>query len=70
VILLAKIRMTETRLGSPNGIEVKTYVEGTVLSVPTDIPVSLAEVFLREKWAEKFKIAPEEKKISGPVEEK
>jgi hypothetical protein len=52
--------MTKTMQGSPDGIQVNTYETGKVY----DLPSSLAEVFLREGWAQEDKAkdrAPEVK---------
>lgn len=48
------IRMLITQRGSPDGVTVNTYAQGEQYAVPD----SLAEVFVRENWAEELKIAP------------
>jgi hypothetical protein len=42
-----KIKMLETRLGSPNGVLVLPYTEGEEY----ELPDSLGRVFLTEGWA-------------------
>lgn len=46
-----KIRMLQTQKGSPDGIQVNEYEQGKKY----DLPESLAEVFLDNKWAEQDK---------------
>ena len=48
-----RIRMTETRLGSPDGRFVHEYVAGETYDGATTPPMSddLAAVFVREGWA-------------------
>lgn len=65
---MIKVKMTETRLGSPDGIQVNTYESGRVYDLPTD----LAEVFLRERWADEVRAgSPDDDKKptdgSGPL---
>lgn len=55
------IKMTETQKGSPNGREVHTYQKGEVY----EIEESLAEVFLKNGWAQNF-----DKQIPNKVEMK
>lgn len=43
---MVKIRMKENRIGSPNGIAVCCYNKDQVYIVGTDIPSSLANVFV------------------------
>lgn len=43
-----KIRMRETREGSPDGVCVLVYCKGETY----DVPEELAETFIREGWAE------------------
>ena len=50
-----KIIMLETREGAPRGFETFMYVEGSVYSVPQQISMDLAKVFIRQKWARKQK---------------
>ena len=45
-----KVRMIQTKKGSPDGIRVIEYQKGEIY----DLPASLAEVFLREGWAKKI----------------
>ena len=42
-----KVRMNSTRRGSPDGIAVHEYYKGESY----DLPESLAQVFVEEKWA-------------------
>jgi hypothetical protein len=46
-----KIKMLETKQAAPDGFTIATYTEGEVY----DLPQSLAEAFIREKWAVKAK---------------
>jgi hypothetical protein len=65
------VKMLETKLGSPDGIQVNEYKKGEEY----DLPSSLAQVFLDEGWAEEVKESkkpgPEQNKVdSGPNENK
>ena len=57
-----KVRMLETRLGSPDGIQVNEYKAGEKY----DMPESLAKGFLKNGWAEEDRTldVPEETKKS------
>ena len=57
---MRRIRMIQTRYGSPDGIQVLQYQAGQVYSVPDD----LANVFLSQGWAE------EDKTLEGIMETK
>ncbi|MGQ9619334.1 MAG: AAA family ATPase, partial [Candidatus Aminicenantia bacterium] len=46
-----RVKMLTTQRGSPDGIRVYEYKEGELY----DLPFSLAEVFLKTKWAEEVK---------------
>jgi hypothetical protein len=59
-----KIKMKETKPGSPDGIQVISYKAGEVY----DIPVALAKAFVNEKWAEPW--PPVKKPADEPVEAK
>jgi len=41
-----KIKMLETRTGSPDGVSVRTYVKGEQYELPDE----LARVFVHEGW--------------------
>jgi hypothetical protein len=64
------VNMLETKLGSPDGIQVNEYKKGEEYNLPS----SLARVFLDEKWAKEVKETkkpgPDETKVDGPSEEK
>jgi len=55
-----RIRMIQTRHGSPDGIQVFQYQAGQVYTVPDD----LANIFLSQGWAE------EDKTLDGLMETK
>ncbi len=57
---MRRIRMIQTRYGSPDGIQVLQYQAGQIYSVPDD----LANVFLSQGWAE------EDKTLEGIMETK
>lgn len=57
---MRKIRMIRTTKGSPDGVQVFQYVAGQVYLVPPD----LADLFVREGWAE------EDKTLDGIIETK
>lgn len=57
---MRRIRMVQTRYGSPDGIQVLQYQAGQVYSIPD----SLANIFLSEGWAE------EDKTLEGMMETK
>lgn len=57
---MKRIRMIQTRFGSPDGIQVFQYQAGQVYTVPD----SLADVFLAQGWAE------EDKTLDGRMETK
>ena len=42
-----KIKMLETRMGSPDGVSVLSYIEADQY----DLPDGLAQVFIAEGWA-------------------
>lgn len=76
-----RLRMKETRHGSPDGRAVHAYQAGEVYDADTTPPLSddLASVFLREGWAEEVSetdTAPETpaakraRKVTGPTETK
>jgi hypothetical protein len=48
---MKRIRMIQTRFGSPDGIQVFQYRAGQVYSIPDD----LANIFLAQGWAEEDK---------------
>ena len=52
-----KLKMLETRQGSPDGVTVLTYKKGEIV----DVPAELAHVFLSESWAR----WPDKKKVTG-----
>ena len=61
--------MRETHRGSPDGLSVYTYEANTEY----DLPVDLAAVFIRERWAEEIDELPlpkYEKKIVKPNRKK
>jgi hypothetical protein len=58
-----KLKMLETRQGSPDGISVATYEEGQTYDIPKD----LAGVFIREDWAEPLKKKEADPAASGAV---
>jgi hypothetical protein len=71
-----RIRMSETRQGSPDGRVVYEYTAGETYSGDTTPPVSddLAAVFVREGWAVVAgTLVPAKaraKKVTGPAETK
>ncbi len=77
-----RIRMTESRMGSPNGRTVHEYRAGETYDASTTPPTSddLAAVFIREGWAVDADAveAPEieapaakrSRKVTGPSETK
>ena len=58
-----KIKMLETKLAAPDGFTIATYTEGETY----DLPQTLAEAFICEKWA--VKVADEPQKNSGAAPE-
>lgn len=64
-----KIKMLETKLGSPNGIDVEKYEKGNEY----EMEGHLLEVFLKHGWAEKVEIKMEkvvyENKMISKIEE-
>jgi hypothetical protein len=57
-----KIRVTETKQASPNGIVVETYEAG----VEYDMPDALGAVFVREGWGvDQAAPAPQKVKPAG-----
>lgn len=64
-----KVKMLETKKGSPNGIIVNTYHEGEGY----DLPPSLGRVFLENGWAESIskivEVKLDGKKIKEAVDE-
>jgi hypothetical protein len=56
------VRMTQTRPGAPDGVNVEIYEAGEVY----DLPTRLAVPFVREGWAERVKGV--ETKIVEPPE--
>lgn len=71
-----RIRMNERRTGSPDGQHVYTYEAGETYSADSMPPVDddLAQVFVREGWAEEVKPEPpamkRARKVTGPDEVK
>ena len=71
-----RIRMTETRHGSPDGRVVHEYAAGETYDAESTppLPDDLAAVFVREGWAvEAGALVPAKaraKKVSGPQETK
>lgn len=61
-----KVKMLKTKAGSPDGIEVRTYQEGEVY----DLPLSLSDVFIREKWGVLAEAGPVEDKMIAPTRKK
>lgn len=57
---MKRIRMIQTKHGSPDGIQVFQYQAGQVYTIPDE----LANVFLAQGWAE------EEKTLEGIMETK
>jgi len=57
---MKRIRMIQTKYGSPDGIQVLQYQAGQVYLVPDE----LANVFLSQGWAE------EDKTLDGQMETK
>lgn len=51
------LHMTRTVDGSLNGRDTQTYVAGSTYELPDQGPGGLADVFLREGWAEEIKPA-------------
>jgi len=56
------ITMSETRAGSPDGIQVNDYLEGETYTVPED----LADIFTANGWAEETD-APKSEQIEEPA---
>lgn len=52
-----RLRMTQTIDGSLNGRDVTTYQAGSTYELPDQGPGGLADVFLREGWAEEVQPA-------------
>ncbi len=44
--------MLQNQNAAPDGIDVRSYKEGSVYSVPRDLTEALAQIFLQEKWAQ------------------
>lgn len=72
-----RIRMTETRLGSPDGRTVHEYAAGETYDGATTPPMSddLAAVFVREGWAvdadeRETPAKARARKVTGPTEVK
>lgn len=67
-----KIRMLETKDGSPDGLKVNTYEKGTEHDLSGSAgEQDLASVFVREKWAEEVKgKKAAENKATEPAENK
>jgi len=59
-----KIKMLKTVPGSKDGINIETFEKGEVY----DLPLFLAESFTTKKYAEKFKVKPQETKVVEPEE--
>lgn len=57
---MQRIRMLQTKFGSPDGIQVYQYQAGQVYTVPDE----LANIFLSQGWA------VEDKTLDGKVETK
>jgi len=57
-----RVRMKETRKGSPDGLTISEYVAGRVYEIPFD----LAEVFVREGWSIVVEVEPEEQPALKP----
>lgn len=51
-----RVRMKETRKGSPDGLTISEYVAGRVYEIPFD----LASVFVREGWGVVVDVEPVE----------
>ena len=49
-----RISMLVTKDGSPDGIQVRTFEKGKTY----DVPETLADIFLRERWAREVKDCP------------
>jgi len=60
-----KIKMLETRMGSPDGVSVLAYTEGEQYEVPD----SLGRVFIAEGWAVAGRIKAGRKKDKGAAPE-
>jgi hypothetical protein len=54
-----EITMLEDREGSPNGVDLVHFAKGETYAFATAQGVDLAEVFLRERWAEMYEAPPE-----------
>jgi hypothetical protein len=65
-----RIEIIKNQKGSVNGIKVRQYTEGEVFEVPSaDMSQSLADVFLKEKWAKEIELKPDEnKQLNPPLE--
>lgn len=55
---MKRIRMLQTRYGSPDGIQVFQYQAGQIYSIPDN----LADIFLSQGWAQ------EDKTLDGMME--
>jgi len=58
-----KLKMLQTRSGSPDGVTVNRYERGAVY----EVPAALAEVFLDQGWARRA--APPRSKNAGAAPE-
>lgn len=64
-----RVHITETKKGSPDGIEVREYQAGESYEMPD----SLGAVFIQEGWGKPDKALPgpeETKPLKGPKEKK
>lgn len=60
-----KIKMLETRMGSPDGVSVLAYTGGEQYEVPDDLGL----VFITEGWAVDGRIKASRKKDKGAAPE-
>ena len=60
------IKILKNRQAAPDGKTVKLYRKDEIVKVPEEMPQDLAEVFIKEGWAEEVK---EEKKKPKDQEE-
>lgn len=66
---MVKIKMLETRTGSPDGMTVRSYTKGEQYEMPGD----LAQVFVQEGWGKVMQVRvrkqPATKKALGAAPE-
>lgn len=64
------IRMTQTVMGSPDGIRTQAYQGGEVYDLPPNAAGDLAVVFIREGWAVPVDSPAMERAVLSPPPER